>query len=326
MRPAATASAAPTALAARAPGLAGARPIAVFNLLSLGRLYLQPGEVVPMLTHRHMLSLYLILFFALVALDFNGASPGLPVELRGTIYIFAMGTALCLLGLSLSAALTLAERRNGRVALHLSPVLILATLGSVLVGESCFRLLLPVEDPSALRLFLIVAFHYIVAEFAAAAVAHGLLPTILAELRSQPITQLSETDPALWAPDPDPGLADLAPEELGFLIVGDRSIPLPGLLHLQAEGNYVHLWAQDRHELLPGPLADLVRQMPTDSGRLVHRSHWVATAAIRRWHSDGREITLQLSNDQSVPVAVTRRREVRDWLLKLDIPRMTGPR
>lgn len=288
----------------------------VVNLLTLGRLHLLPGEVAPVLMHRHMLVIYLVTLFLLVGVDTNGAALSLPIELRGTIYIAAIGTALLVLGLFLQGGMAIAAR-HGRAVLHLSPVLFIATLCSVIVGETLFRALVPPEDPSLLRLALLLAFHYLICELAAAIVAHSLLPLILRELRGLPIAKLVETDPALWAEDAQ---ASEAPPVEGFLNIADRSFPLFGLVHLQADGNYVHLWAQDQHALLPGPLADLVRQLPPSLGRQVHRSHWVAATALRDWRAEGREITLRLTNGKEVAVAVTRRREIRDWLADLKVP------
>mgnify|MGYP002127460542 CR=1 FL=1 len=289
----------------------------VINLLTLGRLHMLPGEVRPVLQHRHMLVIYLITLFILVGVDTNGAASSLPIEMRGIIYMAAIGTAILVVAIFLQGGMAIAARRGQTVALHLSPVLFIATLCSVIVGESLFRALVPPEDPSLLRLSLLLAFHYLISELAAAILAHSLLPMILCELRGLPIRKLVETDPTIWTPDAP--LPEAAPVE-GFLTIADRSFPLVGLVHLQADGNYVHLWAVDQNALLPGPLADLVRQLPLSLGRQVHRSHWVAASALRDWRIDGREITLRLSNGKEVAVAVTRRREMRDWLVALHIP------
>ena len=295
----------------------------VVNLLSLGRLYLAPGEVTAILLHRHLLVLYLVVRFLLVGLDFNGAEGVLGIEFRGTVYVLSMGAAIAVLALSLKAAQAVAERR-GRCVLHLSPVLILATICAVIVGELMFRLLTPPQEESLTRLALLFAFHYMITEFAAAIVCHQLVPSILSELRGLPITKLFESDPALWKQEA--ATADEETETLdGFLTVADRSYPFPSLVHLQADGNYVHLRAHGRTELLPGPLSDLVRQLPQSLGKQVHRSHWVARSALTGWHADGREITLYLATGATVPVAVTRRRELRDWLTALGLPRREAP-
>lgn len=302
---------------------AAPRPVVVIDLLSLGRLHLQPGEVGPILRHRHLLTTYLVTLLVLVSVDLGWQVGQLPLELRGTVHILAGGTALALMWLALEAALWLAARR-GTVRLPLTPLLMVAAAGSVAVADGLFHLLSATYDHSWQRLGLHLFFHYVAAEFLAAGLAHVAVPPILAELRGLPITRLAETDPALWAGEAEAPAPPLPGAE-GFLVAGGRSFPLHQILHLRAEGNYVHLRASDRQELLPGPLADLVAQIPAAMGRQVHRSHWVAQRAITSWRAEGRDITLYLAQGQAVPVAVTRRREVRDWLRALDLPEGPAP-
>ncbi len=292
--------------------------VMTFHLLSLGRLHVEPGEIQHVLLHRHMLSLYLAILFLLVGLDTNGASGTLSIDIRGAIYAGAMLSFMLVVSLGFGMARRLALRR-GRFNMHLSPMLFLGTVVSVVVGETLLHLMMEPDHDTPARLVLLLTFHYLVAEMATAIVAHTLLPGIIGEIRGLPIRKLSQTDPALWAPTAQRPANP--PPLTGFLVAAGRSYPLATLLHLQADGNYVHLWATDRHELLPGPLTDLVRQLPDGMGRQVHRSHWVAIPALAAWQSAGREITLHLTNGQQVPVAVTRRRELRNWLTDLGLER-----
>lgn len=295
-------------------------PGIVVHLLSLGRVHLLPGEVRPILQHRFVLALYLAVLLLLVGLDSVGASNQLPVELRAPIYMIGMTATILVVALALQGALR-RSRRHGQVSLHLSPVLLIASLCGVLVGERLLAELVTPGQTPMVRLVLLFSFHYMVCELAVAIFAHGLLPSILGELRGLPIRKLVETDPALWQSGATTPAAKAAgtTTEAGFLVAGGRSFPLADLLHLQADGNYVHIRTTGQTVLLPGPLATLVRQIPADLGRQVHRSHWVAASALRGWSAVGREITLQLTNGQTVPVAITRRREVRDWLLSLGL-------
>lgn len=303
------------------PHAAPHQPVVTIHLLSLGRLHLLPGEPLAVLTHRHMLSLYLILLFLLVGLDTNGAAGVLPVELRGAVYVISIFTCLLVLALCFQIALKISARR-GALSMHLTPLLFVATFCSIVVGETGIRMLMPVENDTLTRVGLLFLFHYLVGELSAAIVAHRLMPVILAELRGLPIRSLAETDPALWVTGPA-AADDVA--AAGFLVAGDRSFAFHSVTNLRAEGNYVHLYTADRRELLPGPLSDMVSQMPESLGRQVHRSHWVATRAIADWHPEGREITLRLTDGQTVPVAVTRRREVRNWLVALGLPQRETP-
>ncbi|AWB47328.1 hypothetical protein HYN69_01340 [Gemmobacter aquarius] len=295
------------------------------HLLSLGRLHILPGEMQVIVLHRHLLSLYLVILFVLVGLDTNDAARSLPVELRGAIYVCSM-TAFMLAAMSGFAACARIAKRRGSFSIHLSPILFASTLCSVIVGESLLRMFVPDFSENLTRLTLLLVFHYLVAELAATIVNHRLIPLILAELRGLPIRTLAESDPALWMTEtprtparPAPPLPD------GFLEADGVSFPFQALIHLQADGNYVHLRANDRTALLPGPLSDLVGQLPDPLGMQVHRSHWVAASALVGWQAKGRDITLRLKGGQTVPVAVTRRHAVRNWLTGLGLPRSDAP-
>lgn len=317
------------------------QPTVTVRLLSLGRLHFLPGEPVAVFTHRHMMSLYLVVLFCLIGFDTSGSAAVLPIELRGAIYVLSMIAFMSVIALSFQIAFKISARR-GALSVHLSPILFVATLCAVAVGETIIQLLVTVSNDGMTRSGLLILFHYMVGELASAVVAHRLMPVILAELRGLPIRTLAETDPMLWVgaaqhPTPEPAsepasaLAPTlapAPDDAtgsGFLVAGGRSFAFKSVTSLRAEGNYVHLFTADKRELLPGPLSDLVGQMPEYLGRQVHRSHWVATRAVLDWHADGREISLHLADGQTVPVAITRRREVRDWLVAHGLPRRAMP-
>lgn len=295
--------------------------VLTLHLLSLGKLYVLPGELARIVVHRHILSIYLVTLFVLVGLDNNDAARSLPVELRGAIYVCSMVTFM-LAAMSGFTLFSYIAVKRGSFAVHLSPILLLSTVCSVIVGEGLLRLSVPAFSESLTRIVLLFIFHYLVAELAATIVNHRLIPPILSELRGLPIRTLAESDPALWIADaPAPPM----PLPEGFLDAAGFSFPFQTLIHLQADGNYVHLRTADRTELLPGPLSDLVRQLPHGLGMQVHRSHWVAATALRDWQASGRDITLRLTSGLTVPVAVTRRREVRDWLIGLGLPRSDTP-
>lgn len=297
------------------------QPILTVQLLTLGRLNIVPGEISRVFFHRHLLSLYLVLMFVLIGLDTNGAARSLPIEQRGAIYVAAMSSFLAIFVACLLAGAKLVERGH-KVRLHMSPILLLATVCSVTVGELVLRLAMTSLNDSAMRLILLGVFHYMFSELAIAIASHTLLPLVIGEVRGLPIRTLAETDPALWTTVTTKSAKVTPPPPVdGFLVVEGRSIPFGALLHLQADGNYVHIRSRDKQEIVPGPLSELVSQLPETLGRQVHRSHWVATMALSNWHADGREITLRLRNGTTVPVAITRRHEVRAWLESIGLPR-----
>lgn len=303
------------------------RPLRVV-LLTLGTLHLLPDEAVQVLRHRYLLLVYLAVLPVLILADTNSHTQGLAVEVRGPVYMAALAGAVLTIAFAGQFAFWRGWKR-----LSLTSVLGIATLVGLGMSEAVSHLLLDADNRSLVELVLVVGFYWVTAELVASFVLHKVVPHVLAELRGMPIRRLAETDPAFWqaaggmaagmaGPEgtgPSEGAEGSAPAEGGFLVAAERRFAFAALLHLQAYGNYVMLHSRTGQELVTGPLARLVAQIPAGYGRQVHRSHWVAAAALRGWTAKGRDVTLLLDGAASVPVAVTRRREVRDWLAGLGI-------
>ncbi|MDR7123319.1 LytTR family DNA-binding domain-containing protein [Pseudotabrizicola sp. 4114] len=83
---------------------------------------------------------------------------------------------------------------------------------------------------------------------------------------------------------------------------------------IAAEEHYVAVILQDgtRH-LLRGRIADAVASLPPDLGQRVHRSYWVATAAVAGFRPDKPGAQLVLTTGQTLPVARPRLAAIRDW-------------
>lgn len=285
------------------------------DLLSLGRLHLARGEAGRIVWHRYMLIVYLVILPVLMLLDTNPQVHGQAAEIRGPIYMAAMAATMLAIGAVIELAF-----RSGIHRLHLTPVLAVANLAAIAAAEVTSRLLLLAQPRGWTEMLLVYGFYCAMAEIVAAIVLHNVLPTAIGELRGKPITRLAETDPALWPEPLAPRETEAATGAEDRLDLDGRSLPFAALRHLQAYGNYVVLQSPTGKELVAGPLARLVAQIPAPLGRQVHRSHWVAAAALRGWSLSGRVIALYLADGTTVPVAKTRRGEVRAWLESLDIP------
>lgn len=74
------------------------------------------------------------------------------------------------------------------------------------------------------------------------------------------------------------------------------------LLALQAEDHYVRIHTSAGDALVLMRLADAVAEADGIEGLRVHRSWWVARAAVRDARAEGRRATLTLSNGVSAPV------------------------
>jgi hypothetical protein len=88
----------------------------------------------------------------------------------------------------------------------------------------------------------------------------------------------------------------------GFL---DRLPPRLGrdLLCLQMEDHYVRAHTARGSDLILTPLKDAIAELGATEGLQVHRSWWVARAAVAEPVTSGRNLSLRLSNGLDVPVS-----------------------
>lgn len=110
-------------------------------------------------------------------------------------------------------------------------------------------------------------------------------------------------------------IADLPP------VVSPFFARLPGrlgkdLLCLQMEDHYVRAFTALGSEMILMRMADAARELDGHDGLLVHRSFWVARAAVAGWSRDGKNLTLRLTSNKNVPVARDRQAQVKaaGWL------------
>ena len=106
------------------------------------------------------------------------------------------------------------------------------------------------------------------------------------------------------------GTADLAndskPQSFGVATspLHERLPPgFPALLALSVEDHYVRAHASDRSEMVLMSLAEAIELVPAEAGERVHRSWWVARAAVAGHKRDGRDTKLILKNGLEVPVS-----------------------
>lgn len=116
-----------------------------------------------------------------------------------------------------------------------------------------------------------------------------------------PVEPASPPAPPLTAPPapPVPGVAASALHQRldqGF----------PPILALSAEDHYVRVIAEGRSALVLMTLAEAAALMPEGSGGQVHRSWWVARAAVTGQQRSGRDLHLTLLGGISAPVSRSR--------------------
>jgi DNA-binding LytR/AlgR family response regulator len=83
-------------------------------------------------------------------------------------------------------------------------------------------------------------------------------------------------------------------------------VPLPqrgALLALVVEDHYVDIVTERGKTLVLMRLADAIREAAGVPGLQIHRSHWVATAAVVKAHRSEGKVLLELSNGLRLPVS-----------------------
>lgn len=86
--------------------------------------------------------------------------------------------------------------------------------------------------------------------------------------------------------------------------LADRLAPGFGpILALRAEDHYVRVIGETGSALLLMRLADAIGEMGAVEGSRVHRSWWVARAAVLRLEPSGRRAVLHLANGETAPVS-----------------------
>ena len=105
-----------------------------------------------------------------------------------------------------------------------------------------------------------------------------------------------------WTATPAPAPRPVVAGGGGFL---DRLPPRLGrdLLCLQMEDHYVRAHTARGSDLILTPLKDAIAELGSTDGLQVHRSWWVAKAAVTEPVTSGRNLILRLSNGLEVPVS-----------------------
>jgi hypothetical protein len=108
-----------------------------------------------------------------------------------------------------------------------------------------------------------------------------------------------------WTAAPDPAPASRAAVAGVGAVFLDRLPPRLGrdLLCLQMEDHYVRAHTARGSDLILTPLKDAIAELGATEGLQVHRSWWVARAAVAAPVTSGRNLALRLSNGLDVPVS-----------------------
>ncbi|WP_211665149.1 LytTR family DNA-binding domain-containing protein [Leucothrix arctica] len=80
--------------------------------------------------------------------------------------------------------------------------------------------------------------------------------------------------------------------------------PLDGRVYcMEAQEHYISITTSDGNRMVLHRFSDAVKQTPSTLGMQVHRSHWVAHAAVKDVVIEGQSMKLKLIDDKEVPVS-----------------------
>jgi DNA-binding LytR/AlgR family response regulator len=186
-------------------------------------------------------------------------------------------------------------------------------------GLDFTRLVTGFADPPAV-VFVTAHDEFAVTAFELGAVDYLLKPVDPGRLSEaiRRVEQAVHRDTAADEPEPD----EMIPVELGGRT---RLIPLAGVTHAQAHGDYVRLHTLDGSYLVRVPLAALAERWGPAGFIRIHRSTLVAAAHISELRFDDGRAVVQVGDR---PLMVSRRhtREVRDLLVRRFRQEARGPR
>jgi DNA-binding LytR/AlgR family response regulator len=186
-------------------------------------------------------------------------------------------------------------------------------------GLDFTRLVTGFADPPAV-VFVTAHDEFAVTAFELGAVDYLLKPVDPGRLSEaiRRVEQAVHRDTAADEPEPD----EMIPVELGGRT---RLIPLAGVTHAQAQGDYVRLHTLDGSYLVRVPLAALAERWGPVGFIRIHRSTLVAAAHISELRFDDGRAVVQVGDR---PLMVSRRhtREIRDLLVRRFRQEARGPR
>jgi len=211
------------------------------------------------------------------------------VHVVGSFYALYLGLAwLCL--------------RSGRRLI--SPLVLAVIAASLTVSSQLILRPLGGSPATAEKLALLWAYHWAILLAAEFLHASLVMPLILRSLAARGRAAPATTPPA--------GAAVTAPA--ARLIVGGESFDAADLISVSADEHFLRIVTASRTRFLRGRIADVEAQLPPEIGLRVHRSHWVAAAAVAGLERAEGGLRLVLGGGARIPVARGRQQRVRDWL------------
>lgn len=303
------------------------------EMMSCAPLLLRLGEISQILRHR-----FIVVLICVVTL---------PIVVEPALFLrrFSLGDiAFQLLQPILSVALFLGQfwlvalvaKGKPRVRVHFTAIMAIAILIPQLLLTEVYSALYSVYYADALiRAVLLFFWNLLLAELSLAFSVRFLMPTILREIRSKEpdaghfkTLGIEDEAPRVFAPD-EKAVArdgsspshDMLPketepeEEASHMFVWrEVSVPMCSLRLVQADGNYVTIFAEEDSHFVQGPFCSVIESIDPDIGVLVNRSLWVAFTQVVGARREKGELFLTLRDDTTIKVARTRQTQVSETM------------
>jgi DNA-binding LytR/AlgR family response regulator len=104
------------------------------------------------------------------------------------------------------------------------------------------------------------------------------------------------------------------PPAENFLRLFGEKFDKAELWAIRADEHYVEIKTKaGEYRLLRGRMSEAEKALPADLGMRVHRSHWVATQALKTLEQGRDRWQLSLHCGTEVPVARGRREQTKEW-------------
>lgn len=269
------------------------------------------GEVIPLADREFLwiaLHRYLLLFYALIVAfvfvaNANSARDAVPLELKVMGYGATVLFGVLVLFTSVAVIGRITLRRTGRQIIPFPAILAITVGCSVLFGEALSPWLYGDPPASVSQILMKIGFYLVIIEVAAAVVMYVLLPRILSHVRGgayRSILDLIHKPEVAMPPAP--------------LRLADHDLTADSLIRIGVDGDVIRVVTSDGTRVTQGPLTQLIDLLPAELGILVHRSDWVARAAVVGTTRIGRGRALRLRNGDVVRVASSRDAVVAEWL------------
>lgn len=130
-----------------------------------------------------------------------------------------------------------------------------------------------------------------------------------------------------YAPDGNPlrrfpqtGAIDTPQNLPAFLARLPDTVTMQEVIAISAEQHYIRVHTDNREHMILYRFSDAINELGSGSGMQVHRSWWVAKAAIASVHSGAKKFYLQLDNGTKVPVSTPYQGMLRQFARAENIP------